>query len=213
MPNPYDPQYASIRQKIAYYAQKYGIDANLAIWQLWTENKFQSSGCSNKGACGIAQFIPSTAADYGVNRENIDSSLDGYGRYMRDLVKFFGGDTTKAVAAYNTGAGNIQKGVYPAETRNYLAVIGSGLASIGSQIAPLFGASGSITSSITSAVPGVGDVLGLGDLKSYFFEEKLQGPLERFKPFIETPAVSPQNRILIATVIILVIIAFTWREF
>lgn len=59
----------------------------------------------------------------------------------------------------------------------------------------------------------VGDVLGLGWVKSYFFEDKIPGPMERFKPFIDTPQVSAETRILIATVIIIIILAFTWREF
>lgn len=59
----------------------------------------------------------------------------------------------------------------------------------------------------------VGDVLGLGALKTYFFDEPQTGPLERFKPFIDTPQMSGQTRILIATAIIVIIIAFTWREF
>jgi len=128
MASPYDAQYAGIRSRIEHYAAKYGIDRNIAIWQLWQENKFRSSGCSGAGACGIAQFIPATAERFGVNRSDVESSLDGWGRYMRWLLdqSYIAGDYRLALAGYNAGEGNVKKygGIPPfTETQNYVREI------------------------------------------------------------------------------------------
>lgn len=71
MAGPFDSQYDSIRERIIYYANLYGIDSDVAIWQLWQENRFRSSGCSGAGACGIAQFIPASVASQ-LNRRYFD---------------------------------------------------------------------------------------------------------------------------------------------
>lgn len=103
MTSPYSSQYDNIRERIEYHADMHGIPRNIGVWQLWQENKFRSSGCSYAGACGIAQFIPATAARYGVNVNDIDSSLHGWGRYMRDLLDMFNGRIDIALAGYNSG--------------------------------------------------------------------------------------------------------------
>lgn len=82
------------------------------------------------------QFMPATAKAYGVNPHDEKSSLEGTVRYLKDLLGQFGGDVTKAVAAYNMGPGALaeviarygsQWGAHiPAETKDYLAkVLGS----------------------------------------------------------------------------------------
>lgn len=126
--NPFAPEYANIRNKINYYANKYGIDANIFLWQLWQENRFRSNGCSGANACGIAQFIPATAARFNVNRNDIDSSLDGAARYMQWLLRqpYINGNYALALAGYNAGEGRVKqyKGIPPfKETQNYVATI------------------------------------------------------------------------------------------
>lgn len=103
MASPFDKKYNAIRSKIIYYADKHGIDANIAIWQIWTESRFNPKACSHANACGIAQFIPDTAKRFGVNRNDIDSSLDGYGKYMAVLLKRFNNRYDLALAGYNSG--------------------------------------------------------------------------------------------------------------
>ena len=117
--------------KIYAYADQYGIDRNVALNQIRQESNCSSTVCSNKGACGIAQFMPGTAAQYGLtDRRNVDASLNAWGKYMSYLLSLFGGDYRKALAGYNWGEGNVQKkGIdnLPAETANYLArILGSG---------------------------------------------------------------------------------------
>ncbi len=125
MESPFDSQYDQIRERIIHYADMYGIDRSVAIWQIWQENRFRSSGCSGAGACGIAQFMPATAERFGVDRSDIESSLNGWGRYMRWLLdrSYIAGDIRLALGGYNAGEGRIQQygGLPPfSETQNYV---------------------------------------------------------------------------------------------
>ena len=125
MPSPLDPTYKFYTDKIKATAKKYNIPAQLGIWQLWQESRYNPSAGSGKGAQGIAQFMPGTAAQYGVNVWDVDSSIDGWGRLMRDLYKQFG-RWDYALAGYNAGPGNVNKynGVPPfSETQNYVRII------------------------------------------------------------------------------------------
>ena len=126
MASPFDPQYNDIISRIRYYAGQHGIDSNIGIWQIWQESRFKPTVCSHAGACGIAQFMPATARRFNVNRNDINSSLNGWGKYMRFLLDKFNGDYKLALAGYNAGEGNVMKynGIPPfRETQNYVATI------------------------------------------------------------------------------------------
>lgn len=120
-------------------AQKYGIDATVMRAQIAQESGGNPKAVSDKGARGVAQFIPGTAARYGVDVNDPASSIDGQARYMKDLLNQFGGDYRKALAAYNMGEGGPgnKDGVYalvqkwgddwlshaPNQTKDYVASI------------------------------------------------------------------------------------------
>lgn len=127
MASPFDSQFDVIRQKIIFYADRYGIDRQIAIAQLWQESKFNNNAVSSAGARSIAQFMPATARQYKVDVNNVDSALDGWGRYMAYLLKLFGGNYSLALAGYNAGEGNVKKygNTIPPfnETKNYVATI------------------------------------------------------------------------------------------
>jgi hypothetical protein len=99
----------------------------------WEESKGRDLTNAKSKAAGYFQFIPSTARQYGVDVHNEQSSLDGARRYLTDLKKQFGGDTEKALAAYNWGPGNLKKDIdrfgadwknhLPRETAKYIADI------------------------------------------------------------------------------------------
>lgn len=63
----------------------------------------------SSGAFGLTQFIPSTAKTYGAKEGDAKSQINAQARYMKDLLKKFNGDWAKALAAYNTGEGNVKK--------------------------------------------------------------------------------------------------------
>lgn len=128
MASPFDSQFAAVRSRIEHYANAYGIPSDVAVWQIWQESKFNPTANSPKGAKGIAQFMPAAASRFGVNVFDIESSLNGWGRYMSWLLRqpYINGDIRLALAGYNAGEGNVQKygGVPPfRETQNYVAEI------------------------------------------------------------------------------------------
>lgn len=90
-------------------AQQYGIDPAIMRAQIAQESGGNPKAVSPAGARGVSQFIPGTAARYGVDVNDPASSIDGQARYMKDLLAQFGGDYRKALAAYNMGEGSKEK--------------------------------------------------------------------------------------------------------
>ena len=89
------------------------------------ESGFNPQAVSPKGARGLMQLMPGTAAQYGV-RDPHDplQNLRAGALHLRDLYDEFDGNQTLALAAYNAGAGAVRRsgGVVPdyAETRAYV---------------------------------------------------------------------------------------------
>ncbi len=114
-------------------AQNAGINPNLFERQINQESGFNPWVVSPAGAEGIAQFMPSTAANMGVNPWDPTSALYGAARLMAQLSNQFGGNYAMALAAYNAGPGAVQSArnaggnnwyyYLPAETRNYVSSI------------------------------------------------------------------------------------------
>lgn len=79
------------------------------------------------GAQGLAQFMPGTAKQYGVDVKSEESSINGMIKFVSDLLKQFGGDVDKAIMAYNAGPDNVKNGKAYGfkETTNYLANVKS----------------------------------------------------------------------------------------
>jgi len=95
---------------------------------IWQESRFNARAVSNKGAQGIAQFMPATA-DYRGLVDPFDpiEALRNSARYLRDLKVRFG-NLGLAAAAYNAGPGRVSAWLtshrpLPGETRNYVAII------------------------------------------------------------------------------------------
>lgn len=128
MASPFDSKYSQIVERIRFYARQYGINENVAIWQIWQESRFNPRAVSPAGAKGLCQFMPGTAARFGVNVWDIESSLNGWGKYMSWLLKqpYINGNIAFALAGYNAGEGKVKKfaGIPPyKETENYVRII------------------------------------------------------------------------------------------
>jgi Transglycosylase SLT domain/D-alanyl-D-alanine carboxypeptidase len=110
---------------IAKAAQRWSVSAALLAAQIYAESGFNPSAVSNRGAIGIAQFLPSTAAGYGLDPHDPEASINGQAHMMRDLLRQFG-SVPLALAAYNAGPANVARcGCIPPfpETRAYVAEI------------------------------------------------------------------------------------------
>jgi hypothetical protein len=95
---------------------------------LWQESRFRSDEVSHAGAQGVAQFMPETAADVGLD-DPFDplKALPASAKLLRKLRDDFG-NLGLAAAAYNAGSGRIQKWLarqseLPRETRDYVRII------------------------------------------------------------------------------------------
>lgn len=123
---------------IARAAQRWSVGAALLGAQLWQESRFNPRAVSPVGAAGIAQFMPGTAAQYGLTpAERFDpaKAIDAQAHLMHDLLRQFG-SVPLALAAYNAGPGNVARCMcippFP-ETQGYVQSIlallgGAGLA-------------------------------------------------------------------------------------
>ena len=105
-------------------AAKYGLDPALLRGLIRQESNFNPSAGSPAGAQGLCQLMPGTAAALGcTNPLDPAQSIDAGAKYLRQQLDAFGGDVSKALAAYNAGPGAVQRygGVPPyAETQNYV---------------------------------------------------------------------------------------------
>jgi len=100
----------NLKSMAAAAAQKNGVDPAIFQSLVNAESGWNPSSQSNKGAQGLTQLMPSTAASLGVtNPLDPAQSLEGGAKYLRQMLDMFGNDYTKAVAAYNAGPGAVQR--------------------------------------------------------------------------------------------------------
>jgi hypothetical protein len=115
---------------VAQDAQKYGNDQSTVLKILNNETgglKNPETAVSSAGAVGIAQFMPKTAKQYGVDPKDPKQASDAMNRHVHHLMKQYG-DPKLVAIAYNWGEGNTNRWLrtgadprmLPKETRGYL---------------------------------------------------------------------------------------------
>lgn len=117
-----------ITKEIIARSSYYGIDEMLLLEVIRQESSFNPNACSSANARGLMQFIPTTAARFGItNPHDISQSIDAGCRYISFLIRKFNGRLDLVLASYNAGEHAVEKynnQVPPyAETRNYVRTI------------------------------------------------------------------------------------------
>ena len=131
------PSFKQVKHHLREASEAHGVDYELLQALIATESGFDARAVSPKGAVGLMQIIPATAARYGVvgdarvpvekkladPRTNVRAGT----RYLADLMRMFPDRLELALAAYNAGEGAVQRAGnripnYP-ETQNYVKTV------------------------------------------------------------------------------------------
>lgn len=111
-------------ENIRTYAEKYAVNANIVKAVIAVESCYNPAALSPKGAQGLMQLIPETAARFGVEDAfDTRQNIHGGTRYLSWLMQRYDGDLHKAIAAYNAGEGAVDRyrGIPPyQETQQYV---------------------------------------------------------------------------------------------
>jgi len=115
---------ASIRQLIGQTARSLSVDPRLVDAVVRVESGYDARARSPKGAVGLMQLVPATAARFGVqNPFDPAENIRGGVSYLGQLLRLFKGDVPLTLAAYNAGEGAVlrRQGIPPfEETQNYV---------------------------------------------------------------------------------------------
>lgn len=119
------PHYSKreIRRAISFYAKQYRLDPALLRAVIKTESDFRQHVVSRKGAVGLMQLTPDTAATLRVADINDPiQNIRGGAKQLRHLLNLYEGNLPLALAAYNAGVHRVKGQKVPRirETRAYV---------------------------------------------------------------------------------------------
>lgn len=106
-------------------ATEEGVDPELFYRLVNQESRFNPAARSPRGAMGLAQLMPDTAKELGVDPTDPEQNLRGGARYLKKQIADFG-SVELGAAAYNAGPVSVRKykGIPPfAETQHYVKVL------------------------------------------------------------------------------------------
>ena len=112
-----------IRRAIAFYAKRYRLEPALLRAVIKAESDFRQHVVSRKGAIGLMQLTPDTAASLRVaNVYDSVENIRGGAKQLRRLLNLYQGDLPLALAAYNAGVHRVKEHRVPriTETRLYV---------------------------------------------------------------------------------------------
>src|SRR6266446_5771991 len=105
--------------------RRMGVPEDLT-WLGQVESAWQPRAVSSAAASGLWQFVRSTGAQYGMRqtawvdeRNGLEKPTYASAQYLKDLAKRYNGDWLLAMAAYNTGALNVDRAISRAGAANY----------------------------------------------------------------------------------------------
>jgi soluble lytic murein transglycosylase-like protein len=111
-------------QRVVAAAAREGLDPALVLAVVDAESRQTADAVSPKGAVGLMQVLPETAAEIGFpDAADPARNLEAGCRYLAALLETFGGDVELALAAYNAGPGAVRRwGTVPPyrETRTFI---------------------------------------------------------------------------------------------
>lgn len=112
-----------IRRAIAFYAKRYKLDPALLRAVIKVESDFQPHVVSRKGAVGLMQLTPDTAATLRIaDIHDPVQNIRGGAKQLRHLLTLYEGNVPLALAAYNAGVHRVKGGKIPRirETKAYV---------------------------------------------------------------------------------------------
>ncbi len=112
-----------ISRAISYYAKRYRLAPALLRAVIKAESDFRQHAVSRKGAVGLMQLTPATAASLRVaNIHDPIQNIRGGAKQLRRLLNLYDGDLPLALAAYNAGVNRVKGERLPRirETRTYV---------------------------------------------------------------------------------------------